>query len=155
MNHFIHPFFILIMQRYPFLNGQNNINFTKMKQLLIASFAFLLLIGCKKDNSTTVYDNKLPGTWKEFEYFLSPGAGGAWQQGNGLIVTINTDFSYNTNNENSFWGKTGKITILTDSTLSLKRSSVNSEILLPYKIQDGVFEIWYLCFEGCGSRFRK
>ncbi|MGE5107806.1 MAG: hypothetical protein ACM3H8_09695 [Sphingobacteriales bacterium] len=127
-----------------------------MKNIIISAVAtvLLLIIGCKK-NSTKEFDNTLPGAWKEYQYFMSPGAGGEWEPGNGLIVTLNKDLSYTTNNEQSFWGKSGKINNLTDSTFTINPPFFNGPATLRYTVKDGVFEVWYICIEGCGSRFRK
>lgn len=127
-----------------------------MKHLILSAFAaaIVLITGCEKNNANE--DNTLPGTWKEFQYLADPGDGsGKWQSGNGLIVQVNNDLTYTTNNENSFWGKSGKITVLSDSAFKLIRPQTNSEIQLYYKLSNGVLEVHYLCIEPCGSRFRK
>jgi hypothetical protein len=129
-----------------------------MKNIFLMAVAtvFVFAVGCEKNTENKNYDNTLPGTWKEFQYLADPGDGsGKWQSGNGLTVQVNNDLTYVTNNENSFWGKSGKITVLSDSTFTLNRPQTNSEIELRYKFIDGVMEVHYLCIEPCGSRFRK
>jgi hypothetical protein len=128
-----------------------------MKNLILMAVATLtfLIIGCEKNSPKETVDT-LAGTWKEFQYLADPGDGsGIWQNGNGLIITINKDLTYNTNKENSFWGKSGNIADITDSTFSVRYDDTRSQVTLPYKLKDGVLEIHYLCIEPCGSRFKK
>ena len=130
-----------------------------MKQLIFSTFTaanIFLITGCEKNSSNSKeYDNTLPGIWKEFQYFISPGAGGEWKAGNGLVVNINSDFTYTSNKENSFWGKTGKIENITDSSFTVNPPFFNGPAIVRYTVKDGVFEVWYICIEGCASRFKK
>ncbi|MBI1780831.1 MAG: hypothetical protein HYR66_05620 [Sphingobacteriales bacterium] len=129
-----------------------------MRNLILPAVATLLvlIISCKKNNDKT-YDNTLQGTWKEYQSYVSPGAGGEWKNVNGITVTLNTDSTYTSTDEYSAWGKSGKLTELTDSSFIINVNS--NSFIYPrhcrYTIKDGVFEVWYNCIEGCGSRFRK
>ncbi|MBI2729743.1 MAG: hypothetical protein HYX40_03165 [Sphingobacteriales bacterium] len=130
----------------------------KMKNLFLSAVATALVfvIGCEKNNDRK-YDNTLPGTWKEYQSFMSPGNGGAWNNINGVTIILNSDSTYATSYEVSNWGKSGRIADVTDSSFTIISNTIgfNYPRYCRYTIKDGVFEVWYQCFEGCGSRFRK
>lgn len=129
-----------------------------MKNLILSAVAtaLVLVFGCEKNNDRK-FDNTLSGTWKEYQSFISPGAGGEWKNVNGVTVTLNTDSTYTTSDEFSAWGKSGRIADVTDSSFLIRSNSNNfiSPRYCRYTLKDGVFEVWYQCIEGCGSRFRK
>jgi hypothetical protein len=130
----------------------------EMKNLILSAVATALVfvIGCEKNNDRK-YDNTLPGTWKEYQSFISPGAGGEWKNVNGITITLNTDFTYTTSDESSAWGKSGRLNDITDSSFTIMSNTIgfNYPRYCRYTIKDGVFEVWYQCIEGCGSRFKK
>jgi hypothetical protein len=139
------------MQRTINLHGQC------LKQImkLIPALLFLLLFSsCTKNNSTQV-DNSFTGKWNEYENYISPGTLWQWEKANNITIEINSDLTYTSNNENYFWGKSGRIENLTDSTFLLISPVFNSSLTCNYKIKNGVLEVWYPCIEGCGSRFKK
>jgi hypothetical protein len=130
-----------------------------MKNIFLMAVAtvFVFAVGCEKNTENKNYDNTLPGTWKEYQSFISPGAGGEWKNVNGITIILKSDSTYVTDNENSAWGKSGRIANVTDSSFSIMSNSTNfiSPRNCRYTIKDGVFEVWYNCIEGCGSRFGK
>ncbi len=128
-----------------------------MKHLILSAVAtvVVLVAGCEKNTSKEM-NRSLAGTWKEFQYLADPGDGsGTWQNGNGLTLTINEDLTYSTDKDFSFWGNSGKITLLSDSTFTINRPLSGADLPLNFKLKDGVLEVHYLCIEPCGSRFRK
>ncbi|MBX9784641.1 MAG: hypothetical protein K2X48_15230 [Chitinophagaceae bacterium] len=121
-------------------------------------FAFFLLlvvfISCNK-NENPQSDNSFAGKWIEFENYISPGTAWYWQPAKNVTVQINSNLSYTSDNDSYFWGRSGKIENLTDSTFLLRSPAFASPLNCNYKLEDGVLEVWYPCIEGCGSRFRK
>jgi hypothetical protein len=124
-----------------------------MKQLTFLLFMFAF-ISCEK-NENTAPENSFTGNWTEFENYISPGTIWKWEKANNITLQINSDLTYTSNNDSYFWGKSGSIETLTDSSFVLKSPVFNSSRTCNYKIKDGVLEVWYPCIEGCGSRFKK
>lgn len=126
-----------------------------MKPFLLAIAVILLLSSCDKNNKTTA-NASLPGVWKEYEYLIDPGNGsGTWQPKAGFIIQINKDFTYITNSDNTFWGRSGTLADVTENSFSIKPPYANYRVTYQYQFKEGVLEVWYMCIEGCGSRFKK
>lgn len=149
--------FLFYMQRLTSL-GNQLFKRSDMRNLILPAVATIIVlsIGCRK-SSDRVYDNTLPGTWKEYQSYVSIGAGGNWRNVNGITVTINADSTYTSTDEFSSWGKSGWITNVTDSSffINVNTTGFSPRRYCRYTIKNGVFEAWYMCVEGCGSRFRK
>lgn len=123
-------------------------------KLLTAFFLIAAFLSCNKTNNPET-ENSLTGKWTEFENYISPGTAWYWQPANNITIDIKNNLTYTSNNDNYFWGKSGSIENLTDSSFVLKSPVFNNSRTCYYKIKNGVLEVWYPCIEGCGSRFRK
>ncbi len=127
-------------------------------KIITVAFMILAFTACNKNNGVDEFidsDTTIIGKWSEYENYISPGTAWYWQSSNNIVVQVNSDLSYASNNDNYFWGRNGKIENLTDSTFVLKSPVFASAVNCNYKLKDGVLEVWYPCIEGCGSRFKR
>lgn len=141
-------------------------------------FAFLALIGltlmaCKKDSNNSSENNGITGRWKLVEVYADPGDGsgkyravdskkqltfkadGTVEVRNGDLCTVSIDSD---NNATS----TYKILNSPETSGNKKRLVIFSCAVMEnapgessFEIKGDVLTISYLCFEGCGERYKR
>jgi hypothetical protein len=154
------PFLLLLTFRFnkpdatKTIYGWSEIKIRFMKQVSLL-FILVAFISCAKTENAEP-ENSLFGKWSEYENYISPGTAWHWQPASNITIEIKSNLTYTTSNDNYFWGKSGTIENLTDSSFVLKSPALNREQKCSYKFKDGILEIWYFgCIEGCGSRFKR
>lgn len=138
----------------------------KRKSAFVAALIMLVVSACSKENdSVDTAPRSIIGTWKQVEYFMSPGDVGSWYPATGdLTFTVWGDSSYTVQGGQDFIGTQGKIVMQADTILYSKFSYPDNAMQvwpnLPRNIRfsergDTLTIYSFLCIEGCASKFRK
>jgi heat shock protein HslJ len=124
-----------------------------MKKLSVCFGVAILLLtaACKKSSES----NSFTGFWKLTEELNDPGDGsGQWRATNNTSANIDfhADSSYSTNVGiiNSF----DKYSVSGDNITFYKAGTTN-KITYKFSLNDKQLDIYPLCIERCGLRFRK
>ena len=126
------------------------------ESIFYTAFAGLILLACSKKETNGYDSTSLFGKWKEYEAYADPGDGsGTFHKVDGILLTINPDSSYTCTPEHYVWGKSGRITLINDSTISINRSQQPTGWPARFRKYNNILELHYICIEGCGSRFKK
>jgi hypothetical protein len=120
-------------------------------------FVLVSLLACSKRNRVEYDKDSIFGNWKEYEAYVDPGDGsGTFHAFDGIQLTINPDSTYSCSPETSYaWGKNGRITRINDSTLHIYSNQSTTAFPARFRLSNDLFEIYYFCIEGCGSRFKR
>ncbi len=124
--------------------------------LLLTAFLYSLF-SCSKSKQGPNQPATIVQQWKETERYQSPGSLTDWKKvDNGAVLIIHADSTYTMQPSHFALGSKGRFSRLTDSTLTVKDSDGSGGSRFYFTLKTpGVFEIWYGCIEGCGSRFQQ
>lgn len=129
-----------------------------MKAYVILFFISIAVFACSKDNAEEEEygPGSLIGIWKEYEAYMDPGDGsGTFQPVNGITLTINSDRTYTTSPNHYAWGGSGRIQLYNDSTVQFVRSASDPLFYATFRFKADKMEVYYMCIEGCGSKFKR
>ncbi|WP_293913988.1 MULTISPECIES: lipocalin family protein [unclassified Sphingobacterium] len=146
-----------------------------MKTVKFAFFATiaLLLMACKKDSSKGSENIGITGRWKLVEVYADPGDGsgkyGAVDskkqltfKANGTVEVQNGDLCTVSINSDNNATSTYKILDKSETSGNKNRLVIfscavmeNAPSELTFEIKGDILTISYLCFEGCGERYKR
>jgi len=112
-------------------------------------FAFLLVfVSCKKSG---VSNTGIIGRWQETETYMSPAGPTNW-----MPSTTHQVIEFTVDGKLLGLSDVNRYKLLSDSTIEVWSSNGNHNYMWYIRdLTSTKLELWYSCFEGCGSRFKS